>query len=169
MDMNYGQENASQFSFTTHVPPPASIPQSPISSNSLHSHTMSTESANPLFPSDISALNFTQEQPGAAAVYSRPASSVHSPIIMATFPPPANVPYIDSVGRHRGSSFTSPPITSPSRSGFETPLTPSESLHGRNATTTMLPTDSAHGISFSTSDLVTMSVLEGYVTFNGRP
>lgn len=156
MDVNYNQESSARFAFTQPAPP--SIPQSPVSSSSRHSHTMSSESATSLFHHDVSTpLNFTAE---ASVGYSHPTSAVHSPMTMSTFPPTSTSPFVDGTARHRGSSFTSPPITSPSRSGFETPITPSESLHGRTNAASHNP-EPTPGISFSTSDLVTMSVLEG--------
>lgn len=162
MDVNYGHENVSHFAFTS---PPPSIPEPPGSTRSLHAHSLSSEGGNPLFHPDISSqLNFAQEA-NSVPTYSRPPSGLQSPVMLSTFPPAANIPFIESLGRHRGSSFTSPPITSPSRSGFETPITPAESLHSRSATNLgSLPTDSSPGISFSTSDLVTLSVLEGCVS-----
>jgi hypothetical protein len=158
MDINYNQESSARFAFTQ--PAPSSIPQSPVSSSSRHSHTMSSESASSLFHHDGStSLNFNAE---TSVGYSHPTSAVHSPMTMSTFPPTSTSPFVDGMIRHRGSSFTSPPITSPSRSGFETPITPSESLHGRtNATSHNVSLEPTSGISFSTSDLVTMSVLEG--------
>ena len=157
MDINYSQENPARFAFTQ--PAPSSIPQSPVSS-SRHSHTMSSESANSLFHHDVPPpLNFNPE---AGVAYSHPTSTVHSPMTMSAFPPTSTSPFVEGMVRHRGSSFTSPPVTSPSRSGFETPITPSESLHGRtNAASHSVSLENTPAISFSTSDLVTMSVLEG--------
>ncbi|KAF8308110.1 hypothetical protein DL93DRAFT_1962949 [Clavulina sp. PMI_390] len=168
MDSAIPLENVSQFGYIS----PPSIPQSP-ATRSLRSQSLSTTESPPnlLFqhqpPQQDFSINLASTPShDTSAIYSHPASGVQSPAMLASFPPAtvpstASLPHIEPLGRHRGASFTSPPIVSPPRSGFDTPLTPAESLHGRGpAHLHSLPPEPSLAPGPSASELVTLSLLE---------
>lgn len=163
------EHQRTRYSFSQAAPP--SLPQSPTSqSPSRHSHTMSNEAIGAVFHHDPNTLSFSVDPSTMNNAFSHPASAVHSPVLMSAFPAPAlptnsqnTAGYpLDSMMRHRGSSFTSSHGASPSRSGFETPLTPLE----YGATQPLTQTVSSAGFDpdyphISTADLITLSILQG--------
>lgn len=138
---------------------PPSLPPSPALSRSVRTHSMSMEGPPPaLFHPDHM---FAQDQVHAAPMYSTPPSGVQSPVPLSTFPTPSGT-YVDHqqmLNRTRASSFASP-----TRSGFETPITPAESIHSRSAMIPqVLATDGISVPGVTTSDLIILSLLEALV------